>query len=331
MRAALLTRPGVVHVADFPDPELVDGHVIVRMHFASICGSDVHMVFDRMHDPDRLGRPGYPGHEGVGVVVASRSLRLPEGTPVLTVPLGRAGGCFADLQLVDERQVVPLPPNPDLRRLLLAQQLGTTIYAMRKFVPGHCAPPRTAAVIGAGSAGLFFVQQLRRLGCELVIVSDRNADRLAVARRLGATVTVHAPGGSVVDATRDHTGGAGVDLVIEAAGYDRCRADAVAAARERGTVGMFGYPERTGRSPFPVEQAFRRSLRMEWINGTQREPGLRSFREAVTAIAEGEIEVEHCLECMLDLEQAPSAFELARVHGRGAAKVGFVMSGASAG
>ncbi|WP_243794753.1 zinc-binding dehydrogenase [Saccharopolyspora gloriosae] len=198
---------------------------------------------------------------------------------------------------------------------------------MKKFARRGAEAPRSAAIIGAGSAGLFFLQQLIRSGCESVVISDLNAERLATAARLGATEIVHAPTESVVDAVRDLTGGAGADLVIEAAGYDVCRAEAVEAARERGTLGLFGYPERRGSSPFPVDRCFRKSLSMEWISKTQSEPGLASFRAALAAIGRGDIEIDHCLESMHELDEAPAAMDLARRHGDGAAKVGFVLPG----
>lgn len=328
MRAATVVAPGVVEVSDFPVPDLDQGQLLVEMHYAAICGSDVHMVFDQMHDPRRLGTPGYPGHEGIGVVVGSRSEQVPEGTAVLTVPLGRSGGCFAEYQVVDDTQVVALPQGADLRRLLLAQQLGTTIYAMRKFVRSLESTSGSAAVLGAGAAGLFFVQLARRAGFGSIVVSDLSDDRLALAAKLGATVTVQAGRDDVVAAVRDATAGAGADLVIEAAGYDISRAEAMTAAREWGTVGLFGYPERHGSSPYPVDLAFRRSLTVEWISGTQKEPGLRSFRDAVSEIRNGGIDIEHCLNCTYDLDRAPEALERARDLGRGVAKVGFVLPGA---
>jgi threonine dehydrogenase-like Zn-dependent dehydrogenase len=77
-----------------------------------------------------------------------------------------------------------------------------------------------------------------------------------------------------------------------------------------------------------VDLAFRKSLRMEWIGGIQRKPGLRSFRQAIAAITAGEIRVDHCLEYMVGIEDAPSALAAARDRGDGAAKVGFVLAGA---
>lgn len=323
MRAAYVPRPGVVEVGDFPIPEIGPGQVLVEMRHASICGSDVHKVFDGMHNPESLGLPGYPGHEGVGVVVHSRSATVAEGAIVLTVPSASCGGCFAEYQAVDDTHVIALAGGTDPRRLMLGQQLGTTVYALRKFLAGTSASPRSAAVIGAGSAGLFFLQLLRRAGCAQVIVSDLSEQRLALAREFGATTTVHAPTESVVDAVGECIGELGVDLVIEAAGYDACRADAVEIARAHGVVGMFGYSESRGLAPFPVERAFRKALTVSWSIGTQSEPGLRSFHEALALIAGGEIIVDHCLQSVFDIDQAPQALTAARAQGHGFAKIGF--------
>ena len=71
---------------------------------------------------------------------------------------------------------------------------------------------------------------------------------------------------------RDNTAGLVSTWSSSAAGYDRCRIDAVEAVRDRGTLGLFGCTERNGNSPFRVDVAFRRSLSMDWINGTQRGP-----------------------------------------------------------
>ena len=110
------------------------------MHYASICGSDVHVIFDGFHNPEFLGRPGYPGHEGIGTVAVSTHPDFPVGSPVLTVPFGQRGGCFAEYQVVDVAQTIALPAGSDLRRLLLAQQLGTTVFAMKKFLPPATRP-----------------------------------------------------------------------------------------------------------------------------------------------------------------------------------------------
>lgn len=318
MRAASMPRAGVVEVDDFADPEPADGEVLVRMHHASICGSDTHVVHDGFHRPERLGVPGYPGHEGVGVVEASRSPAFDAGERVLTVPPGWLGACFAELQVVDPAYLVPVPDDVPMLRGLMAQQLGTTLFAMKRF--GRPSGD-VAAVIGAGSAGSYFVQHLRRLGYAHVVVSDPDPTRLATAGRLGATTLVDARDASVVEAVHDLTDGVGAGLVVEAAGYDACRADAIEALRHGGTAGFFGYPERYGDAPYPAFLAFRRNATLAWINGAQLEPGLASFREAMAMIAAGDVEIDQCLERHLDLEDAAVAVDLARRRGGGATKV----------
>lgn len=319
MRAARLVAPARVEVDDAPSPVPGDGEVLVRMRAASICGSDVHVVFDGFADPEQLpARPGFPGHEGVGQVLESRSVGFEPGDLVLTVPPPAVAGCFAELQAIAGWSLVGLPPGSDLPRLLMAQQLGTTVYAFRRFWPAGGAV--TAVVIGAGSAGLFFLQLLRLAGCPDVVVADLEPARLAVARSLGASLCVAAPEESVVEAVLDRTGD-GADLVIEAAGYDVCRAQAVEAVRPGGRLGFFGFPERPGQAPFPVAAAFRKGVTIEFSVGAQREPGLRSFRDALDLITSGRIQVGYCLGARVPLERAPEALQQARQRGRGAVKV----------
>jgi hypothetical protein len=67
----------------------------------------------------------------------------------------------------------------------------------------------------------------------------------------GATHTVHSPQESMVEAVLEAMDGLGAGLVIEAAN-GMCRAVAVEAARDQGTMGFSGYPERLGQPPLPA-------------------------------------------------------------------------------
>jgi L-iditol 2-dehydrogenase len=318
MRAAYVPGHGQVRVGDFPIPAPSrPGDLVVRMQWASVCGSDIHGVYDGFLKPEGVGRPGYPGHEGVGVVVESASAHCSRGDLVLTVPV--LGGCFAQYQLVPDTHVVPLPDDVDPQRLLMAQQYGTTLFAMRLFWQGGQAG--TAVILGAGSAGLFFAQQVRRLGFDNVVVSDLQPERLTMARALGADVALDPRTESIAEAVGDLTGGVGADLVIEAVGLDSLRAEAVSLVRNQGTLGFFGFPERPGPAPFPMFAAYRKSARIQLASGTQSEPGLRSFHDAVEHIRDGTIDVEQCLGTVFDLEHTPEALEVARDRGRGAVKV----------
>lgn len=325
MLAAVMASRDRMEVRELPVPAIADGEVLVKMEVASICGSDVHVLFDGFCREDALGRPGYPGHEGVGEVVESRSPRFPPGTKVLTVPPGWYGGCFAQYLRVKDQWILALPQQADARRYVMAQQLGTTIFGLRKFWPGGAAQPgeqgASATVIGCGSAGLFFLQQLRRRGFDKVVVCDLEPSRLERASALGAVRAVLAPGESVVEATLEETDGLGSDLVIEAAGYDRTRELAVECVRKWGRLGFFGYPEHYGLAPFPLERAYRKAVTLDFIIDTSLEPGLRSYEEAVSAIGSGAVEVDYLTTARFSLASIVEALECARARSGGGVKM----------
>jgi len=319
MRAAQLVARRRFDVGRFPVPPLEPGQVLVRTRLAAICGSDVKVVFGAI-GPDRFPcPPGYPGHEAIGDVLESRSPEHRPGDLVLTTPRPGTSRAFAERQVVPATQVVPVPPTSDLATMLMAQQLGTVLYALKHFWTGP--PGETATVIGAGTAGLHFTQLLKGAGFGRVVVGDLHPHRLEAARTLGADVAVVARGESVVEATMDVTGGRGADLVVEAVGLDATRAQAVRAVAFGGRIGLFGLPEHRGDAPFPFAEAFQRRPTIEISVGTQEEPGLVSFREAVRCIGAGEVDVSRLVTHRFALEQLAGAFALAGEPDGGAIKV----------
>lgn len=323
MRAAYLAAPGEIAVADFPVREPAEGEVLVRMSYASICGSDVHNVFDGFHGPDAIGRPGFPGHEGVGIVARSRSEAFAAGDRVLTVPHSGVGGCFAEYLVVPGAFLVGVPETLGDETAMLAQQLGTAIYALKRFVFEE--PREVAVVIGAGSAGLLFAQLLRLQGFSTVIVSDPEAGRRAHAARLGADAVEP---GALAAAVADATSGHGADAIIEAAGSDACRREAIELVRPRGTVGFFGFPEPPGTMVFPTFECFIKSVRVEFISNTQGEPGLVSFATAIEMLADGRIDPAGIYGTRYTLDAAAEALAEAR-RATGPGKVLFDLRAAS--
>ncbi|HEY3924263.1 MAG TPA: zinc-binding dehydrogenase [Acidothermaceae bacterium] len=319
MLAAVMPAAGRIEVDEFPIPKPGEHEALVRMHTAAICGSDIHVLYDGFAREDAFGRPGYPGHEGVGEIVESNSTHYIQGMRVLTVPPGWYGGCFAEYQVVHERWLLPLPDGDDEQRQLMAQQLGTTIFGMRHFWTG--AGGGVAAVIGAGSAGLFFLQQLVNIGFEKVVVSDLEPTRLEIARSLGAFDVVDGGSASIVEATLAASDNNGADLVIEAVGLDHTRELAIECVRKWGRVGFFGYPERYGPAPFPTERAFRKAVQINFMVDTAFEPGLRSFAEAIEVVHNGTIDVDYLLNERFSLEEINAAFEHAHGRRRGSVKI----------
>lgn len=315
MKAAQLVAPGRFEMVDVDQPSAGRGEVLVAMERASICGSDLHAVFGPHPRPVEAMSPGAPGHEGIGTVVVSHAEGFSPGDRVLTVPLPDAGRCFAEQQVVGADFLVRLPEQGDSARLLLAQQLGTAVFAFHRYWPaGLDATAATAAIVGAGSAGLFLLQLVKRAGFGQVVVCDLDERRLEHAGALGADVLAHAPDDSFVDTVLRATGRAGAELVIEATGFDERRSDCVEAASSGGRIGFFGLPEHPGPVPFPVAGAFRKGCTIEMAGSAQLEPGLRSFHESVDLIASEAVSVEVMLEPRFSLSGFQEALEAARDH-----------------
>ncbi len=320
MLATQVAQTGQVRLVDWPEPIPVEpGQFVVRLLGSAICGSDVHAMLEGNLHPSAPDAPGYSGHEGVGVVTASTSDRFRVGDRVLCLPEGRLGGCFAESIQLDDDHALRLPDG-DPWRLLQAQQYGTVIWAMKHFWPTEL-PTRsseTAVVIGLGSAGLFFVQELKRYGFRAVIASDPDPQRRCIGAELGALAVEPA---GLAAAVSDTTRGAGADLVVEAVGVPQTRAEAINLARAEGIVGVFGVPIQGFTDSHDVDTAFRKLLRIQYCVNAQAEPGLASFAEALRRVAHGEVVVDYCLGLTYPLSELGRAIEVAQRRDHGHVRV----------
>jgi len=352
MKAARWVGLGHVVCEEAPLPSAADGEILLRTIYASICGSDLHSVFASA--PPQPGIAGYPGHESVGEVVESRCPGFAPGDRVLTVPHFTDGRCMAEYQALPGSACIRLPDTAPLSHLLMAQQLGTVVYALRRHPLDLIGTD--AAVIGQGSAGAFFTFLLKRAGARRVLVSDKSPARLAYSRQLGADVTVEAgpadagpvdagpvdagpvdagpvdagpvDAGPVDAGTGDFrsavleaTGGRGAGLVVEAAGSLATFPLSLDLAADGATVVWFGLPEGADVYPFSFQQFFRRRLTAYSTFDAQGEPGLESFRYALRLITDGAIDVAPLLSHLLPIDQVEEAFRVAHERTGNALKV----------
>ncbi|HEX4256714.1 MAG TPA: zinc-binding dehydrogenase [Streptosporangiaceae bacterium] len=322
MKAGRWVDVGRVVCAEVPRPSPSDGEILIRTAYTSICGSDLHSVYGGAPPPSVAA--GHPGHESVGEVVESRCPGFEPGDRVLTVPHFVDGRCMAEYQALPGAFCIRLTSRAPLSQLLMAQQLGTVIYALR-YRPLDLVG-RDVAVIGQGSAGAFFTFLLKRAGAARVMVSDKSPARLAYSRQLGADLTVLAgPGDASEDDFRSvvlaATGGRGADLVVEAVGSRETFPLSLELAAARGTVLWFGLPEGTGDYPLSFAEFFRKFLTAYAISGTQGEPGFGSFRYAVRLIDDGAIDVTPLLSHLLPIDEVEKAYQIAHDRTDGALKV----------
>ena len=323
MRAARLVEPGKIVCEETVQFEPEEGQVVVKNHMAAICGSDLHQVFFDSFGPQNLpAEPGWPGHEGVGEVVESRYAGLKVGDMVLTVPGAGFQRCFADVQTLPGQWCLKLPDyDGPVEDLLMAQQFGTTIFALRRGNLDFVG--KNVAVLGQGSAGQFFAWQAKHLGAANVVVSDLSPARLAQSDVFGADVAVQGDpeGVAIREAVMDSGDGRGAHIVIEAVGRRETIQHAIDIARPRGNVVFFGLPDTVEAVPFSYSKFFMKQLSMYGVVGAQAEEDLSSFHKALDWIARREIDVSKMVSHRMDLEAIDKAMLVAHERDEDALKV----------
>ncbi len=314
MRAARAVEVGkmVCELADVRPPE--EGEVVVRTQLAAICGSDLHVVFMGTMlrpgmDVSKLPH-GAPGHEGIGEVVESRHPGLQKGARVLTVPGFPHTRCFAEYQTLPGGSCITVPEDVPLEQMLMAQQLGTIIFALRQNPVDVVG--KNVMVVGQGSAGVFFAYMLKRSGAAKVIVADLSETRLDTGRKInGADVALIAGGNNVKEAVMDHTGSQGVDYLVEAVGRKETQLEAVDYMKLDGKMLFFGLPDSSSPIPFNFQDFFRKRINASTTYGTKFEPDLVSFRMAVDLIVRGQIDVSELVSHTFPIENIDEAMHQA--------------------
>ncbi len=318
MLAAQATGLKQLRCDELPIPEMEPGMTLVKTRLASLCGSDLHIVYMGWNAYEFPLPHGYPGHEGVGEVIDPGDSDFSPGDLVLTAPNIWCSKTFATHQLIDPKFLLKLPTDVPEAHLLMAQQLGTVVFGARKLPP---LLGKTVVVLGQGSVGLFHDFMLRRLGAHRIIAVEPVAARLDAGRDMGIDEAIDVSGQRATDAVLDLTNGEGADVVIEAVGSVDTLNQTLQLAKPMGKVAVFGLPPTMDKVPFDWDTFFRKRLDMYTTFGAQDEPGLPAFQLAVDFIKSGEIDMAPFVTHQYHITQVQEAFDLAQSKEEGAFKV----------
>jgi NAD+-dependent secondary alcohol dehydrogenase Adh1 len=256
--------PALVEV---PDPQISGPlDIIVRIGGAGVCRTDLHIIEGQWAEKTHVALPYTLGHENAGWVSAAGDAvtNVAVGDPVILHPLVTCGLCracrdgddvhctnssfpgidtdggYAQYLKTTARSAIKLDPSLQPADVAALADAGLTAYhavakAARKLHPGD-----RAVVIGAGGLGHIGVQVLRALSPVEMIVLDRNADALALAKQLGAHHAVLADDNAVA-AVQDLTDGQGAEAVIDFVGEGGAVEMGVASLRRNGNYYVIGY------------------------------------------------------------------------------------------
>jgi 2-desacetyl-2-hydroxyethyl bacteriochlorophyllide A dehydrogenase len=254
MRVARYHGVRDVRIEDLAKPDVGPDDALVRVAYAGICGSDLHVYAKGMFG---IVPPMTMGHEFSGVVeaVGDEVDSLCPGDHVIGDPrLGcercewcRRGeyhlcaelafvgeampGSYAEYIVLPERRLVPVSASLDLQLAALVEPTAVAVHAVDLVAtPGQ----QTAGIVGAGPIGLLtLVVALTRSGWQV-----RVADKIARRRELASALGAHE-----VFEDMDAAGERWADVVFEAAGRPATLAGGVRWLRPGGHMALIGIYE----------------------------------------------------------------------------------------
>ena len=332
MRAAVVRafgRPLTFEEVMIPTPG--PGEVLVKIVATGVCHTDLHAADGDW--PAKPAPPFIPGHEGAGTVAAVGPgvAHLKEGDPVGIAWLHDAcgscehcitgwetlcesqhnsgysvNGSFAEYAIGSAEYVARLPARPDFAALAPILCAGVTTYKGIKET--EAKPGEWLAISGVGGLGHLAVQYAKAMGLHVVAL-DVTQEKLALARSLGAEITIDATAAEAAAQVVKQTGG-GAHGVLVTAVSPPAFAQALHMARRRGTVSLVGLPP--GDFPTPIFDVVLKRITLRGsIVGSRKD-----LAEAIEFAADGKVRAHIHRARLDDINTIFSDLKAGRVDGR---------------
>lgn len=331
MKAAVVHEFGKPLVVEEVDvPEVPEGQVLVKVVASGVCHTDLHAAEGDW--PVKPSLPFIPGHEGVGFVAGvGRGVKFLKegdrvGVPWLHTACGHCEHCmggwetlcdgqqmtgysvnggFAEYVLADPAFVGHLPATLEFAPAAPVLCAGVTVYKGLKVL--DCKPGDWVAISGIGGLGHMAVQYAKAMGFHVIAV-DVADDKLALAKSLGAELTLNAATQDVVAEVQRHVRGAHGVLVtaVSRAAF----AQAVGMLHKRGTMSLVGLPP--GSFDLPI---FDVVLNAKTVRGSIVGTRL-DLQEALQFAGEGKVHSHFSTDKIENINAIFGAMRQGRIDGR---------------
>lgn len=327
MKALVLEEYNKLVYRDWPDPEVADDEVLVKVKAVGICGSDVHGMDG---SSGRRKPPIVMGHEASGVIVSTGKnvkgwktgdrvtfdstiypladwytrkglYNLSDNRMVLGVSPGdyRRHGAFAEYVNIPQHILYRIPEEVSFTQAAMVEPIGVAAHGI-ELTP--ISWNDTALVVGAGMIGLCVIQVLRSKGCGKIIAVDLEDNKLDMAIKLGANVTLNPVRDNIQDEVFRLSEGRGADIAFEAVGISETVKTAIEGARKGATVTLVGNLSPTVE--IPLQSVVTRELRLQGSCGIAGE-----FPAVLDMIAREEINTEAFLSAEAPLSEGADWFK----------------------
>ncbi|MEF3122113.1 S-(hydroxymethyl)mycothiol dehydrogenase [Kocuria flava] len=237
---------------------------------------------------------------------ATQKMTLEDGTE-LTPALGI--GAFAEKTLVAAGQCTKIEAELAPEQYAAVGLLGCGVMAGIGAVLNTADVQRgeSVAVIGCGGVGTAAVAGAALAGATTIVAVDLDDDKLATARRFGATHTVNSKDTDPVAAIRELTGGHGADVVVDAVGIAPTFAQAFEARDLAGRLVLVGVPAPGTTWEAPLDQVFGRggAIKSAWYGDTLPS---RDFPMLVDQYRLGRLDLDGFVSERIGLEDVEPAF-----------------------
>ena len=260
MRQIRIPAQGEMIVEQAPKPAAGAGEVLLKINYVGFCGSDLNTFLGR----NLMAKEAViPGHE-IGAVIESVGAGVPDylvpGLAVTVNPYTNCGHCAAcraghpnacefnetlgvqrdgamrDYMVLPWAKIIPAP-GIALRDCALIEPMSVGFHAVSR---AQVTDSDTVLVFGCGMIGVGAIVRASLRGATVIAV-DLDNDKLALARRLGATHTINSKEQDLHAKIIDFTGGLGPTVVIEAVGSVPTYQAAIAEVAFSGRVVCIGY------------------------------------------------------------------------------------------
>jgi len=317
---------GDVRVENIAKPVCGPGEVLIKVAYAGICGSDLHIFRKGMfvtYTPETMGHEFVGTVEAVGEGVTAFKPHdhvvgdprvgcgtcewCRQGAFNLCPSLGFIGevsqGCFAEYIVMDARKLFLVPPEVELRRAALVEPLAVALHILTL---GGVSETDSLGIVGAGPIGLLTVVAAKAVPVKQVTVIDISSTRLELARKLGADNVLPAFPDDPTD---------GVDAVVEAVGIEATLTGALKWLKPQGRLVMAGlYEEKVHLDPNDIVA---KEMKLVGVNAYET----ADMKRAVDFLACSSAALEQVISHVLPLSSAPEGFYLLTSPGPKAAKI----------
>jgi threonine dehydrogenase-like Zn-dependent dehydrogenase len=340
MRSIICHGPEDYRLEEIPVPQVQPGEVLVRVLGAGICAGDskcFHGAPLFWGDEQRQGYcqpPITPGHEFVGEVVAlgkgaAEKYGLALGDLAISeqiVPCwecrfckrGQYWMCDHKHDVYGFRQRTPgamaeymrfpadainykVPTALSTRQAVYIEPLACAIHAVQR---GNLELGDTVVIAGCGPLGLGMVAAARLKNPGLLIALDLKPNRLEVARKAGADLTLNPQEVDVVAEIKKLTGGYGCDIYIEATGDPSGVVQGLHMIRRLGTLVQFS----VFSQPTSVDWTIIGDTKELNIHGAHLGP--YCYPVAIEMLLKGQVPADEIVTHAFPLEEFSEAFQM---------------------